>query len=143
MCEILVIYIVCIWGPGPLVLSSRATRQAHFKHTSSTPQAFSPPRRTSWALLGASRGPSGGPGELFLYYLRISVVFTRFLQKLKLKNHQFYTLQTSIFAIPYNEFDGFSIFQQVTSKTLSRSLWSSKNLLKTPQNIPKASPRHP
>ena len=39
MCENLVIYIVCIWGPGLECLSSRATPQAHFKHTSSTLQA--------------------------------------------------------------------------------------------------------
>ena len=46
------------------------------------------------------------------------VVFFRFWTKSEL----IYSLRTSNFAIPYNEFDGFSTFQQIASKTLSRPL---------------------
>ena len=47
--------------------------------------------------------------------------------------HEFLIPGTLDFAIPYNEFDGFSTFQQVASKTLSGHLLTPKNLPKPSQ----------
>ena len=63
VCENLVIYIVCIWGPGLECLSSRATLQAHFKHPSSTRQAhFKHPPSTRQAHF---KHPSSTPHAFY------------------------------------------------------------------------------
>ena len=48
--------------------------------------------------------------------------------------HRFLTLPTSIFAIPYNVFHGFSIFQQIVSKTLPKLQNAPKRLPRTSQD---------
>ena len=54
---------------------------------------------------------------------------------------RFLSLRTSIFAIPYNVFHGFSYFKLIASKMLPKSLLSSKNLPRWLQNTPKSLPR--
>ena len=57
--------------------------------------------------------------------------------------HHFQTLRTLIFAIPYHEFDGFSTFQQIASKTLSRPLGTPWGPLGNPLGIPWGPPGTP
>ena len=59
----------------------------------------------------------------------------------KLNFHDFLILRTLIFAIPYSVFHGFSIFQQIESKMLSKLQNPPQHALRCVQNAPKRLPK--
>ena len=82
--------------------------------------AFRPPK---WRL-GRPQAPSGaqlgGPKRLQASTWPSKASLRGQLEDPKRDFHSFSTLRTLIFAIPYSVFDGFSIFQQIASKPLSK-----------------------